>query len=260
MRYPPGSTRGAPGDLAMTASRTVFVAGASGAIGLPLCRLLVEAGWRVTRSTRSPEKATWLERLGVTPVVVDAFDAARLRDAVAGAMPAVVIHQLTDLPDGLDPARMAEARVRNARLREIGTGNLLAAARAAGALRFVAHSIAFAYAPGPQPYREDAPLDTPDGDAGISARGVIHLEQQVLGAPLHGIVLRYGKLYGPGTGFDAPPSGGPVHVHAAAHAALLATLRGDSGCYNIAENDGTLATDKARRELGWNAGFRMAGD
>jgi hypothetical protein len=92
----------------------------------------------------------------------------------------------------MDPSQMAEASARNARMREIGTRHLVAAAVTAGAKRLIAQSIAFAYAPGPLPYREDAPLnvDAPDR-AGVSARGVASLESQVLNAPLEGIVLRY---------------------------------------------------------------------
>ena len=98
-----------------------------------------------------------LRDIGVAPVIVDVFDEAHLRRAVAEAQPEMVVHQLTDLP-ALDAARMAEALIRTARIRDIGTRNLLAAAVAAGARRMVAQSIAFAYAPGPKPYHEDSPL------------------------------------------------------------------------------------------------------
>jgi nucleoside-diphosphate-sugar epimerase len=238
--------------------KRVLVAGAAGAIGRRLCRLLVADGWHVTGTTRSRDKASILRALGVVPIIVDVFDAEQLRRVVAEAQPAIVIHQLTDLPPALDPAQMAEATVRNARLREIGTRNLVAAAVAAHASRIIAQSIAFAYAPGPLPYVEDAPLnvDAPDR-AGLSARGVASLEQQVLQAPLEGIVLRYGKFYGPGTGFDQPPSGGPVHVDAAADAARRAVTRGAPGIYNIAEDDGTVSIRKAAAELGWKPDFRI---
>ena len=154
---------------------------------------------------------------------------------------------------------MGEALQRNARIREVGTRNLVAAAVAAGVGRVVAQSIAFAYAPGPLPYQEDAPLnvDAPGG-AGVSARGAASLEEQVLGAPLDGVVLRYGRLYGPGTGSDAPPRGGPVHVDAAADAARRAMTRGQLGIYNIAEADGTVSTAKAAREMGWSPDFRAS--
>lgn len=147
------------------------------------------------------------------------FDEEALLDTVRKARPDVVIHQLTDLPPGLEPAKMAEARLSTARLREVGTRNLVAAAAAAGVKRLVAQSIAFAYAPGPKPHREDSPLNLDDSDAGLTARAVASLEQQVLEAPFEGVVLRYGKLYGPGTGFTEPLSGGPLHVDAAADAA-----------------------------------------
>ncbi len=240
--------------------RVIFLAGASGAIGRALCRLLIDGGWRVFGTTRSEEKARTLRAMGVEPVVVDVFDLAHLRRALSQARPRVVIHQLTDLPPGLDPSKMAQARVRNARIREVGTRNLIEAATAVGVKRMVAQSIAFAYTPGPKPYREESPLDVgaPDDAGGLSARGVASLERQVLSGPFAGIVLRYGKLYGPGTGFDAPPAGGPVHVDAAADAARRAITHGSAGIYNIAENDGTVSTAKAVRELGWDSGFRVA--
>ncbi len=236
----------------------IFVAGASGAIGRPLCRLLVADGWSVVGTTRSAEKASLLRDLGVEPAIVDVFDEAALRDAVGRAAPAIVIHQLTDLPPALDPAKMPEALVRNARIREIGTRNLVAATAGAGAQRMIAESIAFAYAPGPMPYREDAPLNVDHPDFGSTARAVASLEQQVLAAPFEGIVLRYGRLYGPGTGFDRPPRGGPLHVDDAADAARRAIMGGKPGIYNVAEDDGTVSSSKAADALGWKPGFRLS--
>jgi len=87
----------------------------------------------------------------------------------------------------------------------------------------------------------------------ISVGGIVALERAVLDAPLEGIVLRYGQLYGPDTGTDAPAGASPVHVDAAARAALLAVDRGARGVYNIAEPNPHVSTDKARSELGWNA-------
>jgi nucleoside-diphosphate-sugar epimerase len=242
--------------VASEKNRTVFIAGASGAIGRVLCRLLVDEGWHVTGSTRSTRKVDFLRALGVTPCVVDVFDAQLLLDSVCAAQPAIVIHQLTDLPPGLDPAKMVEARVRNARLREVGTRNLVAAAIAAHASRMIAQSVAFAYAPGPLPYREDAPLNVNDANAGMTARAVASLERQVLHAPFDGVVLRYGKLYGPGTGFDVPAGEAPLHVDAAADAARRAMTRGAPGIYNIAEDDGSVCIDKAKTSLAWEPSFR----
>lgn len=236
---------------------TALVAGASGAIGRRLCRLLVDDGWLVVGTTRSADRAAMLRDIGVEPAVVDVFDEARLLDVARQARPAVVIHQLTDLPPALDPAQMPAARVRNARIREVGTRNLVAAAAAVGATRMVAQSIAFAYAPGPMPYREDAPLNLDDPGFAATGRAVASLERQVLAAPFEGVVLRYGRLYGPGTGFDRPHGSGPLHVDAAADAARRAIDRGPTGIYNVAEDDGTVSSDKAVDAFGWDAGFRL---
>jgi nucleoside-diphosphate-sugar epimerase len=238
----------------------VFLAGAAGAIGRRLVPLLLEAGHSVVGTTRSGEKAAELKARGVTAVVVDVYDAAAVRDAVRRASPDVVIHQLTDLPKALDPNRPA-AFGGNTRLRIEGTPNLVAAALAAGARRLIAQSIAFAYAPGPEPHAETDPLNSPEGDApaAVTARGIRALEEAVLGARgLDGIVLRYGRLWGPGT-WNATPNGrGVLHVDAAAHAALLALTRGEPGVYNIAEPDGAVTIDKAQRALGFNPAFRLS--
>lgn len=225
-------------------SKRIFLAGAGGVIGRSLLPLLIQDGWQVFGTTRSTEKAATIRARGAEPVIVDVFDADALLEAVGRIQPVIVIHQLTDLPPGLDPARMKEARVRNAHLREIGTRNLVAAAHAAGVRRMVAQSIAFAYAPGDKPYREEAPLNVDDPEAGLSARAVASLEQQVLNGPFEGVVLRYGKLYGPGTGFGTPPPGGPLHIDDAALAARWA-LSAPVGIYNISEQDGTVSCAKA---------------
>ena len=83
------------------------------------------------------------------------------------------------------------------------------------------------------------------------------LEQQVLGVPgVDGVVLRYGRLYGPGTWYKTATGTGALYVDAAAHAALLAVTKGQ-GIYNIAEDDGAVSSEKARRDLGFDAGFRI---
>ena len=171
--------------------RKVFLAGAAGVIGKRLVPLLLHRGWQVVGTTRSTEKANALAAAGAQPVVVDVFDAQALQRAIVAARPAVVLHELTDLPAGLDPARMTEAIARNARMRSEGTANLVAAALAAGVSRIVAQSIAWAYAPQSRPLREDDPLDLQaEGTRGNSVRGVVELEKRVLESPPHaGVVL-----------------------------------------------------------------------
>ena len=237
--------------------RRIFLAGAAGVIGRRLTPLLVANGHSVWGATRSPDNYEFLRKLGARPVVVDVFDADAVAAAVLEAEPEIVIHQLTDLSALHDPAKRSDALARNARIRDEGTRNLVAAARKAGARRLIAQSIAWAYAPGARPYGEDHPLDTDaEGDRAVSVRGVASLERQVLAAsPMEGLVLRYGRLYGPGSGTDTPPAPPSLHVDAAAHAALLAIDHGEPGAFNIANPDGEVSTDKACSELGWRRDF-----
>lgn len=237
----------------MASDRTVFVAGATGAIGSILCRMLVADAWQVHGISRSQAGAARLRALGVMADVVDVFDRVALTESVGKARPSVVVHQLTDLPKIFTPEALAEARPRNARIREAGTANLVAAARDAGATRIVAQSLAFAYVPGPAPYDEASPLDR------AQYPSVARLEEQVLQSGLFAVVLRYGRLYGPGTWTNVAPEHAPVHVEAAAEAARLAMTSPHEGIFNIAEDGPDVTSTRARRDLSWSSSFRLAG-
>ena len=167
----------------------VFVAGGSGAIGVPLVRALVAAGHQVTASTRSDANAAMLKKLGATPALVDALDADALRRTVAAAHPTHVVHQLTALPKG-GPKSAKDLEATN-RLRVDGTRNLVAAAIAAGAQRILGGS--FALIGGK---KDGVPADMIDAAAAVDS-----METQILDAGrsgrIEGIVLRYGLFYGP---------------------------------------------------------------
>lgn len=238
-------------------SKRIFLAGASGAIGRLLAPMLRAHGWTVLGTTRSAAKLPMLQELGIDGVVADVFDADKLRDIVSGFKPDVVIHQLTDLPLGLDESQMEAALARNARLRDEGTRNLVAAAVAGGARRMIAQSIAFVYDEGQQPHLEDAPLvPSSHPQFGETANAVRSLERRVIEAPMEGLVLRYGLLYGEGTGFDAAVAPCSVHVAAAARAAELAVTKGEAGIYNCADDDGAVSIKRARQQLGWEPASR----
>lgn len=192
----------------------IFVAGASGVIGVRLVPLLVRAGHAVAGMTRSPGKVEVLRTLGAEPVVCDVFDADGLSNAVVAFGAEVVVHQLTDLPD--DPARIPELAEANSRIRREGTRNLLAAADAAGARRFLAQSVAW-------------PLP---GDAGKAAA---ELERAVLEAG--GVVIRYGQFHGPGTYYEhGPPPHPRVHVDQAARRTVEA-LEAPPGVLEMVEQE-----------------------
>src|SRR5215218_6017290 len=122
--------------------RRVFLAGASGLIGVRLVPLLVGAGHAVAGLTRTAAKAERLAALGAEPVVADALDRTSLERVARAFSPDLVMHQLTDLPD--KQAELAARGPAHARLVREGTRNLLAAA---GSARVVAQSIAW-QAPG----------------------------------------------------------------------------------------------------------------
>ena len=212
----------------------VFLAGATGVIGIRLVALLVGAGNEVAGMTRSDVKSAQIEALGAVPVICDVFDAVALVDAIVGFAPDLVIHQLTDLPDHLD--RIPDYASRNNRIRTEGTRNLLAAGIAAGTRRFLAQSIAW----------------TPPGSGGAVAEH----ERLILDAG--DVVVRYGQLYGPGTYYpDDLPAPPRIHVEGAA--------RGDHPGPPGQRRDPASLRDVDRRHLGQDlvaivVTFRRAGE
>jgi hypothetical protein len=147
-------------------------------------------------------------------VVCDVFEAEGLVEAVTAFRPSVVMHQLTDLPD--DPARIDETAALNARIRREGTSNLLAAARAAAAPQFIAQSVAWQLS----------------GDGGAS---IADHEGLVLASG--GVVLRYGRFYGPGTYYERKlPEHPRVHVDDAVRR-TIAALGAESGILTIADSE-----------------------
>jgi len=177
----------------------IFVAGATGVIGVRLVPLLVTGGHTVAGMTRSPGQAGLLRELGAEPVICDVFDLAALTRAVAAFGPEVVFHQLTDLPDAAaDLGRFSD---RNDRIRGEGTRNLLAAAATAKAQRVIVQSIS-----------RELPSENRRAITASHERAVLDAG---------GVVIRYGQLYGPGTFYPgAPPQPPRIHVDDAARLTL----------------------------------------
>jgi len=237
----------------------VFVAGATGAIGKQLVPRLVEAGHEVHGMTRSESKQAMLSELGAVPVVADALDPDQVAEAVGKARPDVIVHQLTAI-GSLDPRHFDRDFAMTNRLRTEGTDHLLSAGQAVGVRRFVAQSYGawpYARTGGPVKSEED-PLDpAPAREMRESLAAIRHLEQAVLGARWTvGIVLRYGAFYGPGTSgapggeqfelvrrrkFPLVGDGGGVwsfiHIADAAEATVAAVEHGNSGVYNVVDDD-----------------------
>jgi nucleoside-diphosphate-sugar epimerase len=166
----------------------IFVAGGSGTIGVPLVRTLVAAGHRVTALTRSQGKQAGLRALGAEVAVADALDRDALIAAVRNTCPTHVIHELTALPKDA-PRRASDLDATN-RLRVDGTRNLLDAAMAAGAGRFLVGSFA--------PLAPRGPASAEGEEPAVAA--IRSMESQVLEASargsIQGVILRYGLFYG----------------------------------------------------------------
>jgi 2-alkyl-3-oxoalkanoate reductase len=248
----------------------IFVAGATGAVGLPLVRALCTLGHRVTGMTRAGPGVDRLRELGATASRADAFDATAVRAAIEAAAPDVVIDQLTWLP--ANPADVIKSLPNGTRLQREGGANLVSAARAVGVGRYVMQSRGF-YLDAAEGHladetaglRHDAP-----GAMGPSMRVTGEYEAQVLATPsLDGVVLRYGFFYGPGTWYR--PDGAVaeqvrkresaiigegnavwsfVHIDDAV-AATVASLTAEPGVYNVVDDDPLPVSEWLPAFAGW---------
>ncbi|MGP4017502.1 NAD-dependent epimerase/dehydratase family protein [Saccharopolyspora sp. 5N708] len=172
----------------------IFLAGASGVVGRWVIPALLAEGHEVVGLARSQDSHDKIGALGAIAVLGDVYDAPALTENIRAAQPDVVMHQLTDLSSG--------NRAANAKVRTVGTRNLVGAAKVAGVRRMIAQSISWAYAPGAEPATEDTPLDLDGGPDRLgTVEGVANLENSVAQMP-EWVVLRYGTLYGPGTWYE----------------------------------------------------------
>jgi nucleoside-diphosphate-sugar epimerase len=240
----------------------VFVTGATGAIGTQLVPQLVARGHEVVGMTRRRTSRDAVRALGAQPVVANALDEEAVWHAVMDAAPEIVVHEATALRGAMNMRRIDRYFAATNRLRTEGTDHLLAAARDAGARRFVAQSYAgwpFARTGGPVK-TEDDPLDPrPPAALRDPLAAIRHLEEAVTAITwAEGIVLRYGTFYGPGTGISADPeatmtkpvlkrqfplvgaAGGVwsfVHVTDAASATVEAIELGAAGVYQVVDDE-----------------------
>ncbi|MGQ0430853.1 MAG: NAD-dependent epimerase/dehydratase family protein [Microthrixaceae bacterium] len=236
----------------------VFVTGGTGVVGTRALPALVAEGHEVTAVARGDAKAALVGSLGGTPVAVDLFDAAAVRDAVADHE--VVVHLATNIPP-MSKAARAKAWDVNERLRREASNHLVDAALAAGASRYVQESICFPYLDqGDAWIDEDAPLDHVGAFAGAAVAEAAAARFTAAGGV--GVVLRFAQFHGPGSShveaFNAlvrkrvnPFLGAPdayvSFIHADdAGSSVAAALRAPAGVYNIGDDE-PLTRDEAGR-------------
>jgi len=239
----------------------VLVVGATGAVGRQLVPQLIAAGDQVCATTRSPGKVAGLRAAGADPLVLDGLDAAAVGEVVARAEPEVIVHEMTPIPGNPDLRKFDRTFAATNALRTTGLDHLLAAATAQGVRRFVAQS----YAGWPNARSGGAvktEADPLDPDPPAAQRGTLqairYLEQAVTSAPLAGLALRYGSLYGPGSSEvfvamlkrrrvplvgDGTGVWSFLHVTDAAAATVAAVHGGPPGVYNIVDDDPAPVAD-----------------
>ncbi len=233
----------------------VLVAGATGSVGRQLVPQLVAAGHTVSATTRTPAKLDQLRAAGAEPLVLDGLDGAAVAEAVARAQPEVVVHEMTAIPARINFRQFGQAFATTNKLRTAGLDHLLAAAQAQGVRRVVVQS----YAGWPNertggPVKTEVdPLDPePLAPMRDTLDAIRYLEQAVTSAPMAGLVLRYGSLYGPGSSDEfvrllrrrqLPLIGTGagvwsfLHVADAAAATVCAVQAGPPGTYNVVDDE-----------------------
>jgi UDP-glucose 4-epimerase len=171
--------------------KTVAITGAGGFIGRRIARACLDAGWRVSALSRTPDRLPaefaplrWDMEEGTFPAELNHLDA--------------VIHGAAYRPDNLDDPSQAEACMR---VNAGGTLKLLQAAQAAGVKRFVYLSAGNAYDSALSPIPETAQLFP-------ARRATYYLASKLMGeiyvshwdrtGKIPGCILRISSVYGPG--------------------------------------------------------------
>ena len=235
----------------------VFVTGATGAIGIPAVKALVAAGHDVAATARSPEKAEQVRALGATPVEVDLFDPAGLKEAVAGHD--AVANLATKIPPTAKAAR-PKHWAENERIRREGSKHIADAVIAQGVDRLIQESVSFAYTDsGDRFVDESEPFTPPEGLDGMAEAEAN--ARRVTDAGRTGVVLRFGNFYGPGAGHSidmakavkrhvSPLLGDqdgywPVIHLDDAGAAVAAALEAPAGTYNVVDDEALTKAELA---------------
>ncbi|HEX5139739.1 MAG TPA: NAD-dependent epimerase/dehydratase family protein [Dehalococcoidia bacterium] len=210
----------------------IFVTGGTGVFGRQLLPMLQAAGHDVS----APGHAE-----------LDLEDTAALARALDGVD--AVYHLATRIPTG-DRRGQPDAFAENDRLRSIVTRLLVDTALSLDVQTFIYPSITFLY-PREGAVDEQTPYGT---DAGAQNSTVV-AESEVrrfAEASRRGIILRFGLLWGPYTGSDAPVGtyGASVQIEDAGRALQLA-LDLPSGVYNVVADGQRISNAKFKQATGW---------
>jgi nucleoside-diphosphate-sugar epimerase len=236
----------------------IFVAGATGVLGRPTVRALVEAGHTVWAAARDDSKASIIRSLSAAPIAVDLFNPTAVRFAVDGKD--AVINLATKIPPIMQMRRKS-AWQENDRLRSEASKIIAEVAKSTGVRTYIQESITFMYADGGNAWLdEDSPLDV----SWLSLKSMLNAETATNEFAVdgrRGINLRFGAFYaayalstvdtaklarrrmfpvaGKGENFFSS-----IHVDDAA-AAVVAALELPSGVYNVVDDEPVTAKEYA---------------
>lgn len=227
----------------------VFVAGGTGVIGRRAVDLLVAAGDEVTAVSRSSDSDDRLRAAGATPVRVSLFDAPAVRAAVDGSE--AVVNLATSIPP-MSRLAWRRAWADNDRLRTEAPRNLVDAALATGAPRYVQESVTFLYADHGDRWIDETGTVAADGPTATAVDAEDQAARFTAGGGT-GVSLRFAQFVAGDSGHlrDLLPiiergwlplvgdhDGYESYVDADdAAAAVLAALDAPAGVYNVAEDD-----------------------
>ena len=183
----------------------ILFAGATGVLGRATLPHLKRHD--VLGLTRAREKLPLLQALGAEGVICDVYDSGELVRLAQERRPHVVVNFVTDLSTGSSEA--------NNRVRREGGRNLVSAAEAAGSRRLILESVAF-------------PLERP------AAEALEQMERTALESPIAVLILRFGRLWGPGTFHQEAPEPPAIHIDDAGTRAASLITSGLAGSYVLA--------------------------
>ena len=249
----------------------IFVTGATGVLGKPVVRLLVEAGHKVYALSRSEENTAAVRQLGAEPITANLFDLESLIKALGATRAEAIVHLATKIPPTSRMGKLSSWQ-ENDRIRRDGTHTLVDAALSVGVQTLLYPSFYYVY-PDCGDQWIDA-LSTPV-QSHVIPQSTIDAEAEVARftkEQRHGIVLRMGSLYGPEVpsaleqfhlaqkGFAALPGSGDAYLsyiwaEDASRAIVVALDEAPAGIYDIVDDE-PLTRDAFATALAHSVGRR----
>ncbi|QBD78129.1 NAD(P)-dependent oxidoreductase [Ktedonosporobacter rubrisoli] len=231
----------------------IFVTGATGVLGKPVVKLLVEAGHHVFALSRSERNAMLIQQLGAEPVSADLFSADSMRQVLETTKANAIVHLATKIPPTMQMGKLASWQ-ENDHIRRDGTRALVDAALEACVQTFVYPSFYYVYPDRGAQWIDalSTPVQShPTQQATLDAEAEV---ERFSGEQRRGIVLRMGSLYGPEApsaleqwnfaqkGLAVLPGARDAYlsyvwVEDAACAIVIALAEAPSGIYDIVDDE-----------------------